>query len=685
MKKALYILSFLFAALAGVVAQGQLREGGGGDFSLASQAKSQQSDSISVDSLLKIGKRITVYRLTNQLGTPYEVDRDTSLFNTAQKTFMENHGLSVAYLANIGSPAQSRIFSERKEARDFIFADAYDYHMLSPAKAEFYSTRVPYTHMLYHKTFGTDKSEEKLSGMMTFNFGKKLNVGAEFDYYYSRGYYNSNGSKLYNFRGFANYQTDRYNLYAYFYNQNYVNFENGGLTDDRYINDLDALADEGRRKIDTRDFPVKFTEVWNRVKGSQFFLNHRYNLGFMRAEEEDADEEFVPVASVIHTLQYSDNFRRLINRGNTTALDSLYGSPKGDYGYPINKYNLRDTAALNDVIKSSEIKNTVGLSLREGFQDWVKFGLTAFISFENRSFEYPAFKYSPDSSYVPERKKEFTAYVGGELTSRSTDFLSYYAYGELGIVGDDIGELRVNGHIQSRFKLFGKEASVKALGRIENTTPAFFQRNYYSRYFTWNNNFNKIQRYYVGGEVDLASTNTSVAAGVENVTNYVYFGHKGMPMQYSGSIQVVDFRLKQNFYYRALGWENEVGLQIGSKENILPLPKLNLYSNLYVHFKVAKVMTVQLGADVRFFSSYHAPYYEAMTQQFQLQNPENRVKIGGYPLINAYANLHLKQAKFFITGYNLGSQFIDTSYFSLAHYPLNPFVLKMGISVYFNN
>lgn len=694
MKKALYIFAVLCISIFNLFAQRDIKGGaGGGSFSLSSR-NTEERDSISMDSLLRSGKRITVYNLTKRIGDKYEIERDTSILNTAQKTYMEHNGISVGYLANIGSPAQSRIFSERKEARDFIFADAYTYLIMTPENAKFYDTKVPYTEMLYHKTFGTDKSEERLSGMMTFNFGKKLNVGADFDYLYSRGQYYSSGSKLYNFRIFTSYHTDRYNLNAYFYNQNYVNFENGGLTEDEYVKNPDWDSQGGKTK-DTRDYPVKFTtgNVWNRVKGKTFFLTHRYNLGYTTDETDETDEEFVPVASIIHTLDYSDNFRRFIAKENTPLLDTIYSSLSGEYGMPLNKYNLKDTLTLNDRMEMSQIKNTIGLSMREGFKDWVKFGLTAFVSFENRSFEYPSDNRNLSDSIVRyTKKKEFTTYVGGELSSRSTDFLTYYAFGELGVVGDDIGEFRVNGHVQTNFKLFGKEASVKALGRIENTTPAFFQRHYYSRYFTWNNNdFGKIQRYYLGGEVNLGSTNTTLSAGVENVTNYVYFASNGLPTQHKGSIQILNARLKQNFYFRGFGWENEIVGQLGSKDNVLPLPTLSAYSNLYVYFKVAKVMTVQLGADVRYFSEYYAPYYEPATQQFQLQKEKyndpnmKRVKVGNYPLINAYANLHLKQAKFFVSAYNLGSMFLETNHFSFAHYPLNPFTIKLGVSVYFNN
>lgn len=191
-----------------------------------------------------------------------------------------------------------------------------------------------------------------------------------------------------------------------------------------------------------------------------------------------------------------------------------------------------------------------------------------------------------------------------------------------------------------------------------------------------------IQQFRVGGEVNIQSTGTTLSADVESIQNYVYYGKSGEVEQFDSNIQVVTARLKQNFSYRALGWENELAYQISSQQHVLPLPDLSLCSNLYLKFKLAKVLSVQLGADVHYHTSYFAPYYQPATQQFQIQDD---VKIGNYPLINGYANFHLKQARFFIMAYNLGSKFVKPNYFSLAHYPLNPMMLKMGVAVHFNN
>lgn len=693
MKYYLYILLFLIGTAASAHAQGRSgSRGGRGGFSLSNLSSSNKEipDSLlQTDSAALKSKRIIGYRLTPLLGERYIAPMDTNRLNFGNSTLVEANSLAVGYLANVGSPAQTRIFNERKEERDFIFADAYDYYITTPTNAYFYDTKVPYTQVTYTTGGASQNKMDRLKGVLTMNFGKKINVGGEMDYIYSRGYYNSNGNKLLSYRFFGSYITDRYELNAYLSNFNFVNYENGGLTNDQYITNPDDLA-ENQRNIDSKSYPVRYTDTWNRVRGKQYFLTQRYNLGFTK-ELEETDEEgnvkevFIPVSSIIHTIDYEDNRRRFISNdaGIDTCYTHLYGMD----------------ASLNDQTSSWNLKNTFALALREGFQDWAKFGLTAFVTFEKRRFrlasQVPGLDYGPDGRGSSEPSTlnfptsevydEFTTYIGGELSKRRGNLLTYNVRGELGLAGSDAGEVRVSGDLQTKFKLFKKDATIKAEGYIKNITPAFYQRHHHGRYYWWDLSLKNVQRIYAGAKINLESTRTQLSGGVESIQNYVFFNGKGLPEQSSKNIQVVSARIKQDIMYRAFGWENEVAYQLSSEKSQLPLPDISAYSNIYLAFKLAKVLTVQIGANVYYNTAYYAPYYEPATQQFQVQEEDKKVKVGNYPLINAYANFHLKQARFFIMAYNLGSKFVDPNYFSLAHYPLDPMVLKMGISVTFNN
>ena len=661
------LLSVLFSGALQAQRSGESRKRGGFSLSGLSSPTSMPADSLVSDSTRLNSKRITAFRLTDKIGDTYIAPMDTNRMNYYNSTLVEGKSVAIGYLGNLGSPLQSKIFSERKEERDFIFADAYDYYLTTPTNAIFFDTKIPYSNLMYTTMGGSTQKEEQLKGTLTSNFGKKVNVGADLDYIYGRGYYNSNGTKLLSYRLFGNYISDRYQMYAYLANSNFVNFENGGITNDRYITNPDDYTD-GRRVTDTKNIPVRYSNTWNRVRGKQFFVSHRYNLGFMRTTEgtdEDGDpkEVFVPVSSIIHTLEYKDNRRRFITH-DAAGVDSSY----------VNNYI---EGSVNDTTSYWSIKNTFALSLREGFQDWAKFGLTAFINIDKS--RYRLMDSIPRNKYIYD---EVSTFVGGELSKRQGSILTYVARGELGIVGPDAGEFRLTGELKSSFPLFRKEASIKAVGYIKNLTPAFYQRHYHSKYFWWDYKLKNIQRVYAGAEVNLESTRTNLSAGVESIQNYVYFNTQGTPDQFESNLQVITARLKQDFRFGAFNWENEAVYQLSSEKKILPLPQLSLYSNMYLGVKLAKVLTLQLGADVHYHTSYYAPYYQPATQQFQLQE---EVEVGNYPLINAYANLHLKQARFFVMFYNVGSKFVDPEYFSLPHYPLNPMSMKMGISVTFND
>lgn len=700
MKQAVYILIFLLLNIFIAEAQrsGSTSQRGGFSLSNLYGTQSEIPDSLLLADTLATGSNRIGYRITPLLGDAYVAPLDTQRLNYGNSTLMESRSLAIGYLGNVGSPAQTKIFSERKEARDFIFADPYDYFITTPENALFYDTKVPYTQVMYTRAGSKDKMEEQLKGTLTLNFGKRINVGADLDYIYGRGHYNSNGNKLLTYRFFGSYHSDRYEAKAYIMNFNFVNHENGGLTLDDQITNPDNYT-SGNRVTDSKAFETRFGNVNNRVRGKQFFLTHRYNLGFERTLETITDSEgndstvFVPVSSIIHTITYKDNRRHFNAIGK---LDSAYQDRAELYESPDSAVSNRPSAW--------NFQNTIGLSLREGFQDWAKFGITAFVHFEKRQFKMPALNRDSINRYQEgmvdkdgkpitkqdwinpdqyDQYDEFSTYLGAEISKRRGSILTYNARGELCILGDDIGEFRIKGELQTRFPLFGKEAAITAEGYIRNVTPAFFLRHNHSRYFIWDNtNFNNEQQFYVGGKVNLESTRTQLSAGVNSIQNYVYVGSQGLPIQHGSNVQVVTARIKQDFRFRAFNWENEAAYQLSSNKDVLPLPELSVYSNLYFAFKLARVLTVQLGADVHYHTKYNAPYYEPATQLFQVQN---EVKVGGYPLMNLYANLHLKQARFFVMAYNLGSQFVDPNYFSLAHYPLNPMVVKFGISVMFNN
>ena len=205
---------------------------------------------------------------------------------------------------------------------------------------------------------------ERLKGTLTMNFGPKINVGGDLDYIYSRGYYKNNGNKLLSYRLFGSYKSDRYEAHAYLSNFNFINYENGGLANDSVITNPDQYFAGERNQDDPKAFNTRYpVKAWNRVRGKQYFLSHHYNLGFERELEGEVDtlgnpvKVFIPVSSIIHTLEYQDNRRRFRSEADEN-LNECYLTPDG---YP-RVFGLENGTGVDDRTSYWNLRNTFGLS-----------------------------------------------------------------------------------------------------------------------------------------------------------------------------------------------------------------------------------------------------------------------------------------------------------------------------------
>lgn len=162
-------------------------------------------------------------------------------------------------------------------------------------------------------------------------------------------------------------------------------------------------------------------------------------------------------------------------------------------------------------------------------------------------------------------------------------------------------------------------------------------------------------------------------------------GNKVSIAQKSGAISLFTVSLSQDFKLGPLHWDNVITYQKSSDNDVIPLPDINIYSNLYLRFKIARVLKCDLGADIRYFTKYYAPDYSPALGQYAVQTGNVRVKTGNYPLVNAYANFHLKRTRFFVMMSHVNGGSGSKEYFLTPHYPLNGRIFRFGLSWNFFN
>ena len=404
-------------------------------------------------------------------------------------------------------------------------------------------------------------------------------------------------------------------------------------------------------------------------------------LAVQKKNAEDSlfyKSEYVPVTSFIHTVKF-DNYRRIYEAYQTPAdyyLNEYYdaGRLTGD--------------SIYDQTKHWHMKNTFAIAMLEGFNKWAKAGLKAFASYDLRHYELPTM----EGGF--EKYNEHVLSVGGQLSKQEGKTLHYNAVAEIGLTGVDAGTLAIDGNVDVNIPFLGDTLQVRGDAFFHRETPSFYYRNYHARH-----DLDKTIHTRIMGTLSFPKTRTKLRVAVDEIKNYTYFSQsyditeKGLrtgvmvtPMQESGGINLLTAQLEQNFRLGILNWENQFTYQHSSKESVLPVPAFNAYTNLYIKFKVVKVLNVDLGADMRYFTRYEAPDYSPYMGQYTVQgNGENNVKIGNYPIVNVYANVHIKHTRFFVMMSHINAGQGDKNYFFAPHYPMNERVFRIGVSWNFFN
>ena len=398
-------------------------------------------------------------------------------------------------------------------------------------------------------------------------------------------------------------------------------------------------------------------------------------------------KEFVPVTSFIHTIQF-DNYRRIYQAYNTPS------------NYYANNYNVQEYLSgdsIYDKTRYYSLKNTFALSLLEGFNKWAKAGLKAFITSDLRHFTLP--NATGIDSY-----NEHNLSIGAQLSKTQGKLLHYDAIAETWLTGNDAGQMKLDVNADLNFKLFGDTLTLSAKGFLYRLNPTFYYRHFHSRHAWWdNNNLSKIIHSRIQGILNYQKTRTTLRVEIDEIKNYTYFAssyntvndnrvnHAIIVKQNNGLIYLLTASISQDFTFGPINWENMITYQNSSNKTVLPVPALNIYSNLYLRFKIAHVLRCDFGADVRYFTKYYAPDYVPILGQYAIQTNtdtngnDNRIEIGNYPVANVYANFHLKHTRFFImlSHFNAGTG--RKNYFFTPHYPLNQSILRFGLSWNFFN
>ena len=599
--------------------------------------------------------RVRSWQIDERYGIADTCGVDTVITSFQDNTPVDNYSIANAWNGNLGSPLQAKIFFDRTAKTNFFFSQPYDAYTVNAADIRYFNTKTPYALLTFRTAPPTFASEDYLRAIFSMNINKYFNVGGLVNFISGRGRYPKQTSRMTNGGFFTSFGGKRYAFNAVVMFNDFRNYENGGIADTAQLFD---------NAFPNSSLNVNLNTAISYYRSNIYYLNHRYSLGFDKERTLANDSvvlDFVPVTSFIHTIKFEDAQKKYIETDNEPFYTNYYYSN----GY------------TKDSSKFQSLKNTFAITLEEKFNRALHFGVAAFVEHE--------FIHRTVSSdwlrFINDYENDIT--VGGTISKNEGKTIKYNASGQVVLLGRRIGDFDVKGNLATTFRVLKDTLSLSAGAFFGSNTQDFLIQNYFSNHFNWQNNFAKTLNLRIKARVSLQKTGISVGFNMANITNFVYFDENALPAQFGGNLQIMAFDLTANLKLWKFHWDNKMVYQVSSNREILPLPDFAVYTNLYFKTMMFKVLTVQLGVSCRYNTAYYAPNYMPATGQFYLQNEE---KIGNYPLMNAYLNLHLKRARIFVQyeHFNKGL-FGGKNYFLMPKYPMNPGTFQVGVAWAFYN
>ena len=539
-------------------------------------------------------------------------------------------------------------FSNISQFPDIGFR-AKQFNYFKKEDVDYYHVPTPTTEVLYRS--GLEQGQV-LDILFTTNFSKRLNVGISYKGLRSLGNYRRSLASSGNFRLSFKYETPKgqYAIKGQAVNQDFLNQENGGLTDDSLIaflnNDPNFSGNRGRLDVNLND-------AENTFEGKRLYFEQTFKL--LSAKDSLDNKDF-------SNLKIGQSFTR----------DSKY-------------YRFNQTTPTEAVFGTV---NTTGTIRNQA--DYLSYNNQVFLDFNSKyvlgkfrvKTDYTTYNYG----YENLQNNTVTNITKNKLIGKAVSFgadwngkiKNFYVNASGNLTP---GNGRLSGNNLNAEAFYKKDSlfTVKARIGISNKMPNFnflLHQSSYNDYNWEKDNFTSVGTRTLGSVIESKWGNASV--DITNISNYTYFNESSLPTQFSGSVNYLKAKVSKEFTFGKFALDNTLMYQkVANGDSVFRVPKFVTRNTFYYSDNWFKgdPLFVQIGATFNYFTKYKANAYNPLLAEFRLQN-ETEI---GYPTIDLFFNGRVRRTRIYFKADNVSSFFFKKDYLSAPNYPYRDFVIRFGI------
>ena len=585
-------------------------------------------------------------------------------------------GVGDMTLGGLGQSTLPFNYFDRSQSPDFSFAQSYDAYTYRMDNVPFYNSKTPYMNFTYLESGQKRYKEEHFEITMTHNASPTTSFNVNYKSRGTKGLYDWQRTTNNNLAVAFAHTGKRYSVHAAFVRNRIKQRENGGVVG------IWAVADTTYEHPSGVPMKLIDAKAENSYRNTGFFVKQAYAIPLQRVTDYDFSLADLSAVYVGHIFEYNnwsklytDKYAKYTNeRGQ---MDEEFGEyiPTQDVYYkdwyisPLeSRDSIRERMVSNRLFVEAQPWDRNGAVGRLG--GGVGMDMYAYSQFDLR--DYISGKYNVD--------RRVAWYTYGAVSGKVKQYADWGADVKFYPSGYRGGDLQLNAHIALQAKLRGLPVVLRGEFSQMRQSPSYWEENLFSNHYVWFNSFNKENetRFKVSLELPSRAFELSMWQGV--VSDKIYYDAQSRVQQESAAISLTSLYARKDFRIGGFHLDHRVLMQWSTDQEVIPVPLCSAYLSYYYEFWVEKnkVLRMQVGIDGRYNTSYYAPSYNPALAQFYNQR---EYELGNYPYLDAFVMAKWKRMRIFLKYQHLNcGLFGNGEYFTVAGYPLNPGMFKMGIS-----
>lgn len=514
---------------------------------------------------------------------------------------------------------------------------------------KYYSVATPVTD-LYFKT--VMEQGQSIDAFITVNTSERFNISIAFKGLRSLGKYINQLSSSGNFRFTTSYNTldKRYYLNFHFTGQDFLNGENGGITNtDDFENGAGAFSNRARLDVFLKD-------ATSFMKGKRTFFDHNYRINASKGANN---------LYVTHQFNYENRFFEF----NQKTVSSSSGTSINRFG------DSYVTSNINDQTRYNRIYNKVG-AIYENSQ----LGKFHFYLEDYRYNYYYNKILILNSGSIPSSLNDKIHAVGGQYDYQKNKWKGSFLYSN-SISNQPMSNLDA----KLNFKLDEKNEFIfqyQMINKIPDNNYNLYQSSYVG--YNW---FNDFKNEKINNLEAIAKTKwfeTSIK--LSSIRDHLYFSNDAIassqqiisPKQYDKAINYLSIKVSKEFKWWKLALDNTMLYQqVDQDSAILNVPQFVTRNSLYFsNYFFKKAMFLQTGFVFNYFTKHYINDYNPITSEAFVQNQK---KVGDFPMIDFFVNARIRQTRIFLKAEHFNSSMTGNKFYTAPNYPYRDFIIRFGL------